>query len=302
MYKHKKGILKMKIKLIVFLSVIIILFLINCSSRDYQEPSRQSAPRAERVAAQRASMEYPENSSASLSIDKVADQPRMVIKNASLKFQVSNYDEALKKVQTIVDKNEGFILSINVNVHENNSKSGHIILRIPFPRFETTLQELKGIAIRVEQESITGEDVTEQFYDITARLSNKRKVESRFQEILKSAETVKDVLEIEKSLAEIREEIERLEGRKRYISDKVALSTINLSLREPHYELSMQGDSFWIKVMKGIKRGFDGVGDIISFILTILIAGSPIWIVLIIIGFFGIKYFRRFKSRVKDAS
>jgi hypothetical protein len=219
-------------------------------------------------------------------------QSRMVIKTASLNVEISNYEEALAQIQKIAAQYGGYLISSTTQTLASNVKSGNVTIRIDARNFETALQELKKLAQKVEQESVQGSDVTEEFYDLTARLENKRKAEKRYQEILASAKTTKDILEVEQALTNVREEIERLEGRKRYLEDQIALSTITINLHEPYPLMASGQYGFLAKMRRGIENGVSGFSDVLSACLTFAIAGIPVFVLLFVL-IWAVKRYRR---------
>lgn len=270
-----------------------LLFMsLSCSSQ-----STDDSPRAVRI------MNYTDlGPPPSLTADRQSQvvRPRLVIKRASLSIVVNEYNVAFERVKAIINQHGGFIVSTNVNEQESRAKSGDVEIRIPSPQFDTTMSLIKSIADRAENESVRGNDITEEFYDLTARLSSKQKVEQRFLEILKSARSTKDILEVEKSLADVREEIEKLQGRKRFLADQVDLSTISLKIREHRYDYSLDTGTFVSKIVKGFRQGVSGIGDVLGFLLTVAIAGLPIWILLFVLAYFSVVFYKRYrKSKTK---
>ena len=203
-------------------------------------------------------------------------QTRMLIKTADLVCEVENFDEARSRVQNLAEQNGGYIVSSQTSISDENRKSGRVSLRIPSDKFDETLTALKKLAKKTGSESIYGNDVTEEFYDVSARIDNKRKAEQRFQEILRTASKTTEILEVERALVEVREEIERMEGRKRFLADQVALSTITVNLYEPRPLLTGGRDSFWGKIKRGFENGLEGFGDVLSASITFVIAVLPL--------------------------
>jgi hypothetical protein len=262
---------------------ILILLLASCGSKENQEP----LPLA-RIT------KYSDIGQASGENEK-SPKARMVIKIADLNVEVKNYDETFSAIQKIVSSRTGFIVSSSTTVREERKKSGSIKIRIPSKSFDETLQELKNLANKVENENIKGNDVTEEFYDVDARLQNKQKAELRYYEILKSAKSTKDILEVEKALTDVREEIERLTARKRYLSDQVDLSSINIEMHEPYSIIVTGNNGFWSKLVSGFQKGIDGFGDVIGVGITIVIAISPILLIAFVVIIISIKYYRKRK-------
>ncbi len=222
---------------------------------------------------------------------------RLIIKHAELFCEVEDFETAFSHMHALAEDNGGYLVSSQTSIEEDNRKSGTLTLRVPTEKFEATLAALKKLVRKVENESLSGNDVTEEFYDLTARLENKRRAEQRFLEILKTANKTSEILEVEQALANVREEIERLEGRKRYLSDQVALSTIIVRLHEPRPLLASGRNSFWGKLKRGFENGIEGFGEVLSGTITFVIAGLPLLPVFWLLGWGVRKLHRSFKAR-----
>jgi hypothetical protein len=274
--------------------VLSLLSFVACSSFEQEQPGApvQTAP---------PQMELREfSATADAAGEETAPQPapvllsatRMVIKTATLNCEVNDFEETLAHIQKIAAQYQGYIVSSSNHASDDNMKSGAITFRIASQYFETSLQDLKKSVRKVEGENVQGNDVTEEFYDLTARLENKKKAEKRYQEILSSARTTKDILEVEQALASVREEIERFEGRKRFLSDQVAMSTINVILHEPYPLMAAGNGGFLAKMRRGFELGIAGFADVLSACITLLIAGIPVFL-LVFLAAVGFKKYRR---------
>lgn len=222
---------------------------------------------------------------------------RILIKNASLSLEVASYDVAFAQIQRLAEGAGGFITGSNAYLRDDKVKTGTVTLRVPATQFETLLVELKKFAEKVENENLSGNDITEEFYDLTARLENKKRAETRYQDILKSAKSVKDILEVEQALTNVREEIERLEGRKRYLSDQAAMSTITINLHEPYPLMAEGSGSFMAQVIRGFERGVQGFAEVTSACITFVIAGLPVFVLGFVMIWLLRKLFKRSKKK-----
>ncbi|MBI4427807.1 MAG: DUF4349 domain-containing protein, partial [Ignavibacteriales bacterium] len=199
-----------------------------------------------------------------------------------------------------VNERHGFTVTSTTQYSNRNSKSGNMRIRIPSPEFDAMLESIMKVSSQVFSKTISGNDVTEEFFDVSARLRNKQMVESRFRETLRLAKSVKDILAVEESLGNIREEIEQLEGRRKFLVDQTALSTIDASLREPSAFVDVE-QSFWGKVTDGFRQGGRSLGDVVSFIVTMVIAGFPIMIILLILAFVALSVVKLRRSGRRHA-
>jgi hypothetical protein len=157
---------------------------------------------------------------------------RKVIKTAYIKLEVSDFDAAASEVERLAYEAGGYISESNSYVTPTNHRRGTITMRVPESSFGSIIQEIRKLG-NVVSYSSSGRDVTEEYIDLEARLRNLRRQEERLLEILDRAESVKDVLEVERELGRVRGEIERLEGRLRYLSNRVEFATITVELLEP---------------------------------------------------------------------
>ena len=133
-----------------------------------------------------------------------------------------------------------------------------MVIRVSSDRFDQLVVDLTSVAARVEHKNIEALDVTEEYLDIQTRLKNKREVESRYRAILKQAKTIEEILKVEEHIRAVREEIESKEGRLKYLNDRIAYSTVNLSIYKYHNEIYRP--SFFSRLADGFRGGWNGFG------------------------------------------
>jgi len=275
----------MKTIVIVFLSLLFLC----CNSNKEQYPASLSLSRI---------VSYTEAPPPALiareNEESFPAKQRMIIKTASLTLEVEIYDSAFVKLQKLVSVKSGFIVSSDINSNIAGRKTGTVRVRVPSASFDETLDAITKLSSHVISKSIEGNDVTEEYYDVSARLENKKKIEARYREILKSAKTVEDILSVEKNLGEIREEIERLEGRKRFLGDQSALSTIRINLQEPKAYVEYERKGFWSKIGDGFRQGLTGFGDVLSTTISVLLSSIPLVALLFLGIFISRKFFKRY--------
>lgn len=218
---------------------------------------------------------------------------RLIIKNGEMTIEINQYDQTISQLTALADTLGGYLSETKMNLHYSGVKEGFVQMRIPAEKFDLAVERIRRIAVKVEQENAKASDVTEEFFDLEARLNNKRKAEARMTEILKTAKTVNDILSVEQSLTAIREDIERYEGRLRYLSDQIALSTINITLHEPYPITVSSRGGFWNTIGDGFVEGFRGFAVILSGTITFLIAGIPVFALIYLIIFILIKLIKQ---------
>ncbi|MDK2891611.1 DUF4349 domain-containing protein [Methanohalophilus sp.] len=161
---------------------------------------------------------------------------RQVIKTVDLSLRVENATTAAEALADIANSYGGYISSSSVYdsyYYESYvQKQGYVNLRIPAEKLDDALGKIKDLG-EIQSESSSAQDVTEEYIDLNARLSNMEKQEERLLEILDMATTVQDVLEVEKELERLRGEIESLQGRLNYLNSQIDMTTVNVYLTEP---------------------------------------------------------------------
>jgi hypothetical protein len=157
---------------------------------------------------------------------------RQVIKTAHLSIEVDDFHVAIKEVEQITAKAGGYVLSSSSYVTGTGHRRGGITIRVPETGFLSVIDDLEKIG-EVKSKSASGQDVTEEYIDLEARLKNYEKQEARLLEILSKAEKVEDILKVEEQLGRIRGEIERLTGRLKYLNERIEMATITVELYEP---------------------------------------------------------------------
>jgi hypothetical protein len=159
--------------------------------------------------------------------------PNMLIRTAQASIEVDSLERALAQVRTLAARVGGEIANTTLQTGRGELHSASLEVRIPADRFDAALDGLSAIG-KLEAVNVRADDVGEEYTDVAARIENARRLEARLIDLLATRTgKLKDVLEVEQALARVREEIERYEGRVRYLRAHVALSTLTLSVHEP---------------------------------------------------------------------
>jgi hypothetical protein len=173
----------------------------------------------------------------------------------------------------------------------------NLVIRVPAAQFQTAYDQILSTASRVIQQKKTGQDVTEEFIDLEARIKTQKALELQFLEIMKQATKVPDALEVQRQIAEVRTEIEKLEGRKRFLENRATLSTITVSLQSPA-AIAVNTSSFRRSVREAVGDGVDLTIAIILFLIRFVIVIIPIFLLLILpLGLLVRFFWRRTRTR-----
>lgn len=274
---------------IVFLFLILLLTFSSCkksetaaeeNSMDVKLPPKEDM--AASVAYEVVNKNAPQKSE-----DKTIEQK--IIKTGNLRFETSELETTYNQIQTAVKNYNGTIQN-DTEGKDYQSVFKNITVRVPSKNFDLFLKDVsKGVAY-FDNKEISSQDVTEEYIDIDARLKAKKVLETRYLELLKKANKVSEMLEIETQLSAIREEIEAKEGQLRYMQNRVSMSTVTIEFYKNIAEESGVTVSYGAKIWNAIKSGFFGIS---SFLLGLL----EIWPFITILGI--IIYFikKRFKKK-----
>jgi len=165
---------------------------------------------------------------ANVAVKKV--MPRKIIRDGEISLVIKAYEPARRAIESMVEKSRGYIASSNVQHSLGQVSSATLVIRIPSRRFPGILKALGQLGV-VQRESTNSKDITEQYYDLKARLSNARKLEKRFLDLLeKHTAKITDLLQVERELARVRGQIEVFQGKLRLFDNLVDLSKITISL------------------------------------------------------------------------
>ncbi|MCB1023114.1 MAG: DUF4349 domain-containing protein [Acidobacteria bacterium] len=243
-----------------------------------------------------------------IAIDKentAANEPskpieRKIIRNAELQLESSSPDEVHQKITAIAENKKGFVVQSRKSSSQTRNRGGETVtmsIRVPSEQFNETLTDIRKTANRVLTESVTGKDVTEEFIDIEARLKAKKALEERFLEIMQNAKSVQDALNVQRELANVRGEIEQIEGRKRFLENQASLSTINISIQPPT-AISGSTSGFFYELKEAVSDGFDAALAFILILIRVLIALIPFLLLVVLPLFLLLRYFwRHYKKK-----
>lgn len=203
-----------------------------------------------------------------------------IIKTADLNVEVKDIKKATEEINKIISKYKGYIgqLTENNNHYLLNTT---MTIRVPNTGFDSLVANILNVGIYVHRKEVKANDVTEEYIDVASRLKTKREVEKRYLQILKQAKNVDDILNVERQLSYIREEIEAKEGRLKYLNDQVSYSSIQLEIfQQKEFEpIPVVEAGFFSKTATAFTSGWKnllnfivGVFQIWPFMIVLVIA------------------------------
>ena len=183
---------------------------------------------------------------------------RVLVRTAELRLRVRDYDAARDAVIREV-RAAGAVLAGEAEQRLAYEVRNTFTIRVPAARLDTLLEALAGLGEEVVERRVTVDDVTEQAVDLAARLRARRAVEARYVVLLGRANTVADVVAVEAKLAEVREAIEVADGLQRSLRDRVALSTVSLTITEASPTGLTDGPGFASRLGDAVGAGWRGL-------------------------------------------
>jgi hypothetical protein len=216
---------------------------------------------------------------------------RKIIQNAELNIELDDPNAAQQQLSSIAAAHGGFVVTSEARLNSASAASAstvvNVVLRVPSAQFNAAIEKIRGLGGRLLLEKRTGQDVTEEYIDLEARLRTQKALEAQMLDILKRAGRISDALEVQNQIASVRTEIERLEGRQRFLANQAALSTINVTLQTPTpVVIATTTSGFWHQVKQASGDGIDLASNItlglIQFVIMLipilLLIVAPLWL------------------------
>jgi hypothetical protein len=153
----------------------------------------------------------------------------MIIRNASLTLTVKEVEDSLNAIRAIAGSAGGWVAQSNTR-YEGERQVANVALQVPSAQFDATVSEIRKLAVKVETETSTSQDVTEEFTDLESQMRNLKATEASLLALQARAERIEDILRLQQELTNIRGQIEKIQGRVNFLSRRTEMSTISVSL------------------------------------------------------------------------
>jgi len=177
---------------------------------------------------------------ASTSVPAVAAPPalanRKLIRNATVDLEIVSFDDALQKITAFANEDRGYIATTSSEKQANGKLKGQIVVKVLPENLDRFLQKLRGLG-ELKNQTLGTEDVTKAYFDTDSRLKNARVMEQRLIDMLKKkSDDINDLLQVEKELGRVREQIEQMQGELKFWDSQVQFATVTISLAEKDME------------------------------------------------------------------
>ena len=191
---------------------------------------------------------------------------RMIIRQGSLSITVKDPVAGVQAITAIVEGVNGYVASTNYqNVGKQQTTS--MSVRIPSQDYATVLQNIRGLALKVNQETTTSQDVTEQFSDLNAQLRNLQATETQYLVLMNRAQTVDEIIKVQTQLTEVRGKIEQIQGQINFIQRKSDFSQLEITLIPEAQQVEVDQSRF----VNALTNGWEASLTALSGILYVIV-------------------------------
>jgi hypothetical protein len=233
---------------------------------------------------------------------------RKIIRNADLTMEVPSTIDTQHRIVSIAEEHGGFVVASEAKQRNNVEPAKRtvdvkLVLRVPENQFGATLDQVRALGNGTpKEENVTGQDVTEEFIDLEARIKTKKALEAQFLMIMRQAGKISDALEVQSKLADVRTEIEQLEGRKQFLENRSSLATITVNLQSPTPIVPVTGTGFGSSVHDAVSDTVEMTSAILLFFVRFAIGMIPIFVLVLLPAALLIRYFIRRVKRLRLAA
>jgi len=284
----------------------LVVALSGCSRLKSEPEARLAAeqkPVAEQLETRQTEKYSFDQTEKAVSIEAALD--RKIIRDANLTIEVGSTTDAQQRVTTIAETLGGFVVTSEAKQRQDAEPAKRtldikLVIRVPSGQFNSALEQIEKLATNLPERNVTGQDVTEEFIDLEARIKTQKALELQFLEIMKQARKVDDALEVQRQIADVRTEIEKLEGRKRFLESKSTLSTITINIHTPT-PIVVTASGFAHTIREALSDSIDIATGIVLFFIRFAIVMMPVFVLLILPAGLIALYFRRRARRIRLA-
>lgn len=216
-----------------------------------------------------------------------AEFERKLIQSAEASLIVEDFDAVPERIESLVRQHQGFIANSRIGGRRGARRTGYWQVRVPAERFEPFLAATSGIGevVSIHRKS---QDVTEEYFDVEARIRNKRVQEEGLLKILEERPgKLEDVLAVERELSRVREEMERMQGRLRLLANLTSLATVNIEVEEVKGFVPAESPTFARRISRNFEMSLDSLRQTGEYLVIALVVFLP-WLLIVAILYFPV--------------
>ena len=206
-----------------------------------------------------------------------------IVQTSSLRLTVrrGRFDETVDEARSIAAGLGGFVVSSSASQgRAERLVRGTLVLRIPAKNYAEAMKSLAGLGL-VEGRHENGQDVSQEYVDLRARIRQLQAVESQLLELLDRTDTVGEALAVQQQLGQVQLDLEQGRGRLEYLDDQVAFSTISLDLHERVLPVP-KSDGGRFGIVEAWSKAADGFLAVLGWTFVVLATAAPLVLILAI--------------------
>ncbi|HEX3581045.1 MAG TPA: DUF4349 domain-containing protein [Thermoanaerobaculia bacterium] len=230
----------------------------------------------------------------------------MIVRTATLTIVVADTGKTLDKIASLVEQNGGYVSGSNI-WRETEQLRAKLTLRVPSTTLRATLAAIRASGIRVQSETMSSDEVTQEYVDLGSQLKNLEATEVELRQLMTAirehSKKASEVLEMSQQLTSVRGQIEQARGRMRYLQQMTSYATVNVELvpdavAKPVVEPGWQP----VAVAKDAARALTNVmKELASAAIWLLVYALPLFVLLGIAAFIAWKLLRRLTGAARTA-
>jgi hypothetical protein len=202
---------------------------------------------------------------------------RLIVRTITISLAVGDIPVAVAAIGSLAAGMGGFVVSSQIAGDDADAR-GFISFRVPSERTDEALEQLRATSVRVIEESTRSQDVTEEYVDLQARLTNLERTEKQYIRLYDRADSVEDVLRVQRELTSVRGQIEQLKGRLQYLDRTSSTSLISVSLRPASSPEPLVGQGWSaLETARSAVRGLVDFGQVLANVLIRVAVFAPVW-------------------------
>ena len=226
---------------------------------------------------------------------------RKIVRNAELSIEADDPQEVARRISSLAESRGGYVVTTELLHQADADEAAHppsvsLVVRVPAEVFDPVVDEILRLGNHVQRASRTGQDLTEEYIDLEARLRSEGVLEAQLFELMGRATKVSDAIEVQRQLAEVRTRIEQLEGRRRYIENQSALSTIRVDV-EPRRALLAASPGFARRIREAFADGLQAAVTVMATVVQLAVAVLPLLLLVGLPAFLVWRLGRRRQAR-----
>ena len=295
-------------KRIIGLILIFSIIMVGCTSKTSENLSSASqalemAQSDSSVSTEMYDMDSGATEESSVNGEKLLEPERKIIKSSQLSLETAKFNDVINSLEDMVKSYGGYIASSSIDAEGINNnyqclRFASYKINVPSDKLDDFLDESSKLAT-VRNKSTSAEDITAQYYDNESRLKSLQIQEERYLEILKTATEVKDIIEIENALTDVRYEIENLTTCQNKISNLVDMATVNINIQEVSQETVAQSvpKTLGEKISSSFVNSLKKIKEFSINTVIFIIAAIPYLIIISILLVLSLGIYKAIKNK-----